>query len=62
MSKTHFNWLIASQQWNQAPPLKKGATHAVKDYDPAVVAEWVKSGAAAYADVPGKNQPIEEAK
>jgi hypothetical protein len=39
--------------------LEKGATYNVSEFDAAVVAEWVRTGAAKYTK-PGKQKPEEE--
>jgi hypothetical protein len=46
----NFIWLLDSGEARSGKKLIHGREHAVADFGEAVVAEWVKTGAAAYAE------------
>jgi len=48
MKETRFVWLAASGFPRRGPALIKGSEYAIADFDEAIVAEWVKTGAAKY--------------
>jgi hypothetical protein len=53
MSKSDkFVWLLASGESRKGGRLVQGAEHDVEPHGAEVVAEWVKTGAAKYADTP----------
>lgn len=50
MSK-QFIWLLSpAQKWESGPELVPGQSYNVKDFPSHVVAEWVRSKAAKYAE------------
>lgn len=49
MIEKKFIWLLDSGVSRTNKPLMKGQEHLVSEYGEAVVAEWVKTGAAKYA-------------
>lgn len=46
----HFIWLLDSGIARNGKHLTHGKEHAVADFGEAIVAEWVRTGAAAYVD------------
>lgn len=53
MPKT-FIWLLDSTFPRRGPQLESGKEHDASDYQDGVVEEWVKTGAARWADTPAK--------
>jgi hypothetical protein len=63
MAKDRFTWLVGdtfarSKGGKAGGHLEQGKTYDAANYDPAVVDEWVRAGAAKYAD--GKKPAKEE--
>jgi hypothetical protein len=54
-----FVWLLGSGVSRKKAALIQGAEHDVESHGAEVVAEWVKTGAAKYADTPKAKKATE---
>lgn len=59
MKETHFKWLVDSCSSRKGKKLKTGEVYAVSDFPEHVVAEWVKTKAAAYVKEKSKKEETE---
>lgn len=56
MAKEKFIWLERSCVARSGRKLEHGQEYFVSDFNEAIVAEWVRTGAAAYADAKSKSK------